>query len=93
MIITDLVQGTPEWHEWRRQHLTASDIPSILGDAEFSTPLEVWKVKTKRAKEKESNYVMQRGTEKEPLVRALYALEYDVDIPAVLAKRCFALLK
>lgn len=86
MIRRDIVQGTPEWHEWRRGKITASDIPSIIGDADFSTPTEVWAIKTGRAKEKESNYVMQRGSDVEPRVRALYALENDVDVSPVLAE-------
>lgn len=31
MITVDLIQGSPEWHAHRAQHLNASDAPSMLG--------------------------------------------------------------
>lgn len=31
MITVELIQGTPEWHAHRAQHLNASDAPSMLG--------------------------------------------------------------
>lgn len=32
---TPLVQGSPEWHEWRRTGVGSSDIPVITGDAHY----------------------------------------------------------
>lgn len=31
MITHELVQGSPEWHEFRAKHLTASDAPAMMG--------------------------------------------------------------
>lgn len=77
----ELIQGTPEWVAWRRGKIGSSDVGAILLESEYSTPYEVWKNKTGRAQEKESNWAMTRGSEWEDRVRALYELTHDVDLP------------
>lgn len=37
MIIHDIVQGTPEWHAWRANHLMASDAPAMMGVSPYKT--------------------------------------------------------
>jgi len=37
MKILDLVQGTPEWHAFRRDAFTASDAPAVMGDSPYKT--------------------------------------------------------
>ena len=36
--IERLHQNTPEWHQWRRQGIGASDAPVIMGETPFKTP-------------------------------------------------------
>jgi putative phage-type endonuclease len=36
-IITDMVQGSPEWHEHRAKHFNASDAPAMLGCSPYTT--------------------------------------------------------
>lgn len=40
--------NTPEWVEWRRGGLGASDLPAILGLDPYTTEHELWEVKTGR---------------------------------------------
>lgn len=33
----EIIQGTPEWHEFRAQHLNASDAPAMMGESPYKT--------------------------------------------------------
>ncbi|MDE3023265.1 MAG: YqaJ viral recombinase family protein [Pseudomonadota bacterium] len=37
MLIVDLVQGTPEWHQHRSKHFNASDAPAMMGISAYKT--------------------------------------------------------
>ena len=37
MKTVNLVQGTPEWHAHRAQHLNASDAPAMMGCSPYKT--------------------------------------------------------
>jgi putative phage-type endonuclease len=37
MIIIDVLQGTDEWHKWRKQFVTASVLPAIIGDNPYES--------------------------------------------------------
>lgn len=41
-IIVDLIQGSREWHLFRKSHIGASDTPIILGASPWSTPHKLW---------------------------------------------------
>jgi putative phage-type endonuclease len=69
----DLIQGSPEWHAWRRQRVTASVIPVILGESEFSTPYKLWESYIKEKAETPPSFVMQRGLQWEPVAREEYS--------------------
>ena len=43
MRIVELIQGTPEWHAHRAQHLNASDAPSMLGVSSNHTRADLLK--------------------------------------------------
>lgn len=42
------VQGTPEWEVARLDGIGSSDIPVIAGESPYTSPLELWAVKTRR---------------------------------------------
>ena len=86
MRIVTLDQGTNSWLEWRRKGVGASEVPVLMGESDFSTPLEIYKEKIGITKPQESNWAMMRGTENEPKVRALYELRYDKDMPGMCAE-------
>lgn len=46
MITHDLQQSTPEWHEFRSKHFTASDAPAMLGESPYKTRNELLREKS-----------------------------------------------
>ncbi len=44
-MLINLEQGSPEWHAFRSDKLGASDIPIIMGESPFKTPLRLWREK------------------------------------------------
>lgn len=62
-----LVQGTQEWHEWRKCRVTATDTAKVLrGDRYAITPNEVWRAKNEN---RFANPAMNFGTAIEPFAR------------------------
>ena len=42
MNYTDIRHGTEEWRAARRKAITGTDVPSIIGNSKWKTPLSVW---------------------------------------------------
>lgn len=40
-----IIQGTPEWHEFRSRHLNASDAPAMIGESPYKTRDELLREK------------------------------------------------
>ena len=40
-----IIQGTPEWHEFRSRHLGASDAPAMMGESPYKTRDELLREK------------------------------------------------
>jgi putative phage-type endonuclease len=70
--IVKLVQGSPEWHEHRRNHRNASETPAVLGVSPWTTPYQLWQIKTGRAPQPEVTAAMAHGTQLEPQAREAY---------------------
>lgn len=43
----DLLQGSPEWEEWRRGGIGSSDAPIIAGESPYRSALELWAEKAR----------------------------------------------
>jgi putative phage-type endonuclease len=70
-----LVQGTDEWHSWRRERITASNVPVILLESDFQTPYELWCGYIHQPTEKAPpTFAMQRGHALEGVVRDEFCL-------------------
>ncbi len=69
--IINLVQGSAEWHTYRRTMRNASESPAVVGVSPWCSPYQLWLLKTGRA-EAEVNEAMRRGTALEPAARAAY---------------------
>ena len=69
MKIIELPQGSTEWLEWRLKHITASEMPIIMGKSKWATPRLLWKRKVGFAEEQGMNPAMQKGIELEPQIR------------------------
>jgi putative phage-type endonuclease len=68
----ELDQGTDEWLAWRSTHVTASDIPAIMGESPYTTPEGALKLKLGITKTY-FNDAMRRGVELEPAILAEYS--------------------
>jgi putative phage-type endonuclease len=74
----DVKQGTPEWHEYRKMRIGASDAPAIMGVG-FQTPLQKWKEKMELTTVEVTDR-MQRGTDLEPLARQAFIDQFGIDV-------------
>lgn len=68
MAIVDIKQRTDEWFAWRKQGITASMIPVILGESPYMTPYQLWAeaVGLKEPEDLSNNWHVQRGVAQEP---------------------------
>lgn len=78
-------QGSLSWHKWRSQGLGASDAPAIMGVSPWSTPYQLWEIKTGRIKKDFSNWATERGNRLEPKARATYEFLQGFESPAMLS--------
>lgn len=71
MKIINLPQRSPEWHQWRKGGVTASDAAVILGISPYKTLWRLWAEKTGRAVEEDlsRNPNVMRGLKMEDRVR------------------------
>lgn len=66
----------------RKKHIGSSDIAAILGVCKYSTPLDIFLLKTKPQKEAnaKSQRNMLRGTILEPLIACYMSIDKDINI-------------
>ena len=81
MGIINLIQGSPEWLELRKNKITGTDSSVLLGSNPFKTRLELWQQKMGLKEQDACNAAMLRelGTEKSmmesnPLISLLSCL-------------------
>ncbi len=67
-----VLQGSPEWLEARRTHITATDIPALLGISPYRCEQDVADEKLNGSGQ-DSTLVMQVGSALEDLIAAAYA--------------------
>lgn len=75
-------QNTAEWLEWRRQGLGASDASIIMGVSPYKTRRQLWENKLKLRPDDGESFVTQLGHDFEPVARARFALETNIDLQA-----------
>ncbi len=75
MKFIDLAQNTPEWLEFRRDKIGASDAPIILGVSPFQTPYQLYLNKVEHM-EKKQNRAMKRGHKLEAEARKSFEEMY-----------------
>ncbi len=80
MKIINLQQNTPEWLEFRKEKIGASDAPKICGSY-FSTPLELWERKIGLIPEQEETYPMRRGKALEDEARKSFEQAIGFEFP------------
>lgn len=68
-----LKQRSPEWHEFRRNHIGASDAPAIMGVSPWKDVKQLYNEKTSMPEISDnSNAAMRRGLQLEPVALALF---------------------
>lgn len=70
MTLIDLEQGSPEWLEWRKGRVCASEIAAIMDCCPYQTGYELWERKTGRAAATKAHRGMALGHAAEVEVRA-----------------------
>lgn len=71
MKIINLIQGSPNWLEWRRSGIGASDIAAICGVCPYRSALDVYNDKM-GFKEQKQNANMARGSQYEDEARRVF---------------------
>ena len=73
MNVVNLAQRSPEWHQWRKSGVTASDACILLGSP-YKTPWRLWSEKRGLLLEADlsSNPHVRRGVRMEPIARQRY---------------------
>ncbi len=80
-------QGSDNWLAWRATGLGSSDAPVIMGVSPWKTPHQLWEEKAGIVKrEQTANWATDRGNRLEPIARARYELESDVEMPPATCK-------
>lgn len=69
MIIHDLEQGSEAWKEWRKEGITASDIPIIMGLSPYMNIDQLFLQKIGEMPPQEENFAMRKGKEVEVIIR------------------------
>lgn len=72
MIINELQQNTPEWHDWRKNGIGGSDAPVITGESPYRTPLQLFREKTGtpiEGDEQDNEFIFSKGHQTESVIR------------------------
>ena len=89
-MIVDLQQNTPEWLEFRRNKIGASDAAAIMGVSPWTTPYQLWQKKLGLVGEKEKSFAMKRGSDLENEALNCFNAEMGLSLhPQVVKFRCY----
>ena len=72
MKIIEVIQKSPEWLEWRKGGISASEISIILGESPYMTPWWLWAIKVGKIDRVDlsRNPIVLEGVRNEPRLRA-----------------------
>ncbi len=85
-IIEGIEQNTPEWLEFRKGKIGASDTPIIMGVSPFSTVLQLWERKMGILPEQPENFAMATGKELEKLARWVFEEGKGMEFPPAIVQ-------
>lgn len=89
--ILPLVQGTPEWLEARRRHITASQVPVLFNASPYQKPQELLEEKLTGIEKEVSSFqqlLFQKGHNAEEAAREWLKANFNVEAkPAVLISK------
>lgn len=85
--LDEIVQGSDEWHQLRKNKITATDACIIMGSSHWKTRIQLYNEKISEEINTFSNQRMQRGIELEPIARALFEIQSGFTVyPKVIVK-------
>ena len=86
--MTNLVQQTPEWLEFRKHHVGSSDIAAIVGMNPWKSAHELWMELTGKKEPIQPNEAMLRGLALEPEARIAFETKHDISMmPRVITSK------
>lgn len=86
VLVYDGEPHTPEWFETRRNGITATDLPKIMGSTKRGNPLDVWLDKQGIENEKrdpELDELAYWGTAMEPIIAERWANDFGLEVSEV----------
>lgn len=84
-VYKNLEQGSPEWHEYRRAGIGASEAASILGVSKWCTPWQLYMRKLGLIPDQADNYAMSEGRRLEPKILESFNGSWGINmIPVVI---------
>lgn len=75
-----LQQNTPEWLEFRKNYLGASDAPVVMGISPWRTPYQLWRDKVGLGEPQTMSFAMQRGVDMEQAARDWFEKKTGIKI-------------
>lgn len=82
-VITDIEQGTAEWHALRRERVTSTDLDDVMGTDQSQTALIAEKIAqfaTEQSKITRPTAEMERGSAEEAFAIKEFQLQYQLKI-------------
>lgn len=86
MEIIDLKQNSDEWHDFRKNHIGASEAPIILGVSPYKTPWGLLQEKLGAKQNTISDYILKKGHEMEERARHLFELALNTSLTPLVAR-------
>lgn len=83
-IIEGLKQNTPEWIEWRKDKIGASDAAAIMGVSKWCTPWQMYMRKLGLIADQKDNAAMSNGREKESEALSAFNEKYGFNCKPVI---------
>jgi putative phage-type endonuclease len=81
------IQNQNDWLKWRQSGVGGSDAPILTGESDWSTPLELFKIKiSEEVVESEGNYATDLGNEAEPKIRSLHEFIHNKEFKPCLVQ-------
>lgn len=77
--VIELEQGSDAWLAWREEGIGASDMPTIMGESPYKTPLQLWREKMglAEAPDLSSNPHVRRGNLNEEPARQAFDARFN----------------
>lgn len=83
MKVHNLKQNSPEWHEFRKERIGASDIPVLMGHSPYVTPIQLY-LQKKGQRSKATTWAMAQGHKHEDrMAKTLFERKGIATVPVV----------